>query len=123
MPCRVEWRLNGVLAILDQHVKLYEGTRIEGACKVTVDGSPLPLRHDLRNHSPTGAEWGYGGSGPAQLALALLADALGDDELAERHYQKFKFEVVARFEKERWLLTRAEIRCWIAIVLSQPEEP
>src|SRR5947208_16815166 len=28
-------------------------------------------------------EWGYGVSGPAQLSLALLADALGDEELAQ----------------------------------------
>jgi hypothetical protein len=34
----------------------------------------------LRN-SPTGFGWGYGGSGPAQLALALLADSLGDNDL------------------------------------------
>lgn len=26
----------------------------------------------VRNHSPTGFAWGYGGSGPAQLALAVL---------------------------------------------------
>jgi len=31
--------------------------------------SPAP-RSDLRNHSPNGFEWGYSGSGPAQLALA-----------------------------------------------------
>jgi hypothetical protein len=35
---------------------------------------PLPLRCDLVNHSPTGFSWGYAGSGPAQLALAILAD-------------------------------------------------
>jgi hypothetical protein len=56
---------------------------------------PLPLRLDLFNHSPTGFSWGYGGSGPAQLALALLADALGDDGLAVRLHQAFKFRVVA----------------------------
>jgi hypothetical protein len=30
----------------------------------------LELRLDLFNHSPIGFEWGYGGSGPAQLAPA-----------------------------------------------------
>lgn len=55
----------------------------------------LPPRLDLRNHSPTGFAWGYGGSGPAQLALALLADATGNDELALKHYQCFKAQVVA----------------------------
>lgn len=56
---------------------------------------PLDPRFDLRNHSPTGYSWGYGGSGPAQLALALVADVLGDDERALRLYQEFKFRFVS----------------------------
>ncbi len=39
---------------------------------------------------------GYRGSGPAQLALALVADVLGDDERALRAYQEFKFRFVSR---------------------------
>ncbi len=101
-------------------MRVYEGVRTEDGCRVTVDGRNLELRHDLRNHSPTGAEWGYGGSGPAQLALGLLADALGE-ELALRHYQLFKREIVAGFEQQGWILTQAEIRCWIAKVLSSQE--
>src|SRR5262249_10364987 len=50
----------------------------------------LPLRLEVRAHSPTGFAWGYGGSGPAQLALALLVDATGDAETALQHYQTFK---------------------------------
>jgi hypothetical protein len=34
------------------------------------------LRHYVK-HSPTGFSWGYGGSGPADLARCLLIDALG----------------------------------------------
>ena len=104
-------------------MKLYEGVRTDAGCVVTVDGRELPMRHELRNHSPDGAEWGYGGSGPAQLALALLADATGDDELAQSHYQRFKREVVAGFERDRFLITQAEIRCWIASVLSGLDQP
>lgn len=37
-----------------------------------------PLRH-IRQHSPTGFGWGYGGSGPADLARSMLIDALGAD--------------------------------------------
>jgi len=36
----------------------------------------LSPRHDLHRHSPTGYDWGYPGSGPAQLALGLLSDVL-----------------------------------------------
>ena len=99
-------------------MKLYEGVRTSEGCRVTVDDQPLPLRHDLKNHSPDGAEWGYSGSGPAQLALALLADACGDVAVAQNLYQRFKREVVACFECDRFLITQAEIRCWIASVLT-----
>lgn len=70
----------------------------------------LPPRLDLRNHSPTGFEWSYGGSGPAQLALALLVDALRDEEVALVLYQSFKWEVVASLPWRAWSLTESEVR-------------
>lgn len=51
----------------------YVGRRSDEGVEVTVDGKPLDPRFDLMRHSPDGFEYGYGGSGPAQLALALLA--------------------------------------------------
>ena len=48
----------------------------------------------VRNHSPDGFNWGYGGSGPAQLALAVLLE-LFDKETASKHYQTFKFKFIA----------------------------
>lgn len=68
----------------------------------------LDPRHDLRNHSPDGFQWGYGGSGPAQLALALVADATGDDALAQRVYQSFKFKTVAGWAAS-WRISAGEI--------------
>lgn len=65
----------------------------------------LDPRHDLRNHSPNGFQWGYGGSGPAQLALALLADALNDDARALRHYQTFKAARIASITGDTWEMT------------------
>lgn len=61
---------------------------------------PLPPRLDLRRHSPTGLSWGYQGSGCAQLALALISDALGgpdsaNDRRAVLVYQRFKEVAVA----------------------------
>lgn len=61
----------------------------------------LDPRHGLRNHSPDGFRWGYGGSGPAQLALAILADATGDDSIACAVYQDFKFAVIAKLDGDR----------------------
>lgn len=91
-------------------MKRYEGSRLHGDLSVTVDGEPLNPRLDLCNHSPSGFEWGYGGSGPAQLALALLADALGNDAAATHWYQDFKHTVVANLHQTGWILTDEEIR-------------
>jgi hypothetical protein len=74
------------------------------ACKA--DGSPLDPRLDLSNHSPTGYEWGYAGSGPAQLSLAILADHLGDDHEALHLHQRFKAALVASLRQNKpWCLT------------------
>jgi len=64
----------------------YVGTRTEkgvgavGEATVVVrsggKAKPLAPRLDLFNHSPAGFNWGYSGSGPAQLALAILAHHL-----------------------------------------------
>lgn len=56
----------------------------------------IPERQDLVNHSPTGFCWGYGGSGPAQAALAILAHYFGSDKKALRHYHDFKNRIVSR---------------------------
>ena len=68
--------------------KVYSGNRGRLATLVEVRqrgvARPLELCLDLFNHSPTGFEWGYRGSGPAQLALAILADHLGEDAAAVR---------------------------------------
>ena len=112
--------------------KTYIGTphrdSISGQTLVTVcDGQkcqPLPFRLDLFNHSPTGFSWGYTGSGPAQLALALLADALGDDDLAVRLHQDFKFKVVACWpEGERWWITADQIAAVVNVIEQENGQP
>ena len=75
--------------------------------------SELPLRLDLANHSPTGFEWGYLGSGPAQLALAMLAAYRKDDDWALRHYQLFKDDFVSKFPHTNFKVTREEIDDWV----------
>lgn len=69
------------------------------------------------NHSPTGFEWGYGGSGPAQLALAILLDHTGKRQLAVDHHQAFKRNKVSQFAKDGFSITGEEIDIWL---LKQP---
>lgn len=114
-----------------KHNAIYRGKRVEGNCHIFVfenpHGAPVakidPARSlKLRNHSPTGFEWGYGGSGPAQLALALLLDFTDNDTAALTSYQAFKADVVAAMprpdrsqhndEADSWELTGEEIWAW-----------
>jgi hypothetical protein len=106
-------------------VKTYRGHRDEHACAVVtvteaegavqwtgeLDPGPSLL---VRALSPTGFEWGYCGSGPAQLALAVLLDATGSADWAERHYQAFKWDVVAGWPQDAWQFTTAEVLAWLA---------
>ena len=80
----------------------------------------LDPRFDLRRHSPSGMELGYAGSGPAQTSLALLCDALGNDDLAQDLYQKFKFQVVANVPRDlpEWRISRQAVKDWAEQVLA-----
>lgn len=119
---------------LPQEVFMYVGIRPKvdnqvGGTRVVRVGSDgvkeLPWRLDLVNHSPTGFEWGYGGSGPAQLALALLADATGDDDYARAKHQRFKFNVVGRLPHDDWVIPLVDILGWVRqhpLGLALPQE-
>lgn len=106
---------------------LYAGFKDPSGHKVvTRDGRPLALgpSKKLWNHSPTGFEWGYAGSGPAQLALALLLDATGDKDLALSLHQKFKFAKVANFKREaNFIIMRSEILEWVKQQQQPPPPP
>lgn len=93
-------------------MKRYTATAF-GAEVLVEDGdkrSTLNPRFDLRNHSPTGFSWGYEGSGPAQLALALLCDVLRNDDVALGLYQEFKRRFVASLPQGRGFeITRDDV--------------
>jgi hypothetical protein len=110
-------------------MKIYVGERDEEdntlTVSIKVDGGrtyPLDPRYDVRNHSPTGFECGYSGSGPAQLALAICCDALGDVAQAERVYQQFKFKVIAGLPSMKdWELTETSVRNTIRELMTTQE--
>ena len=111
--------------IRGSETKIYRGIPlVAGQVNVYVRDSTsvicrdLKPRLDLVNHSPTGFGWGYAGSGPAQLSLALLADALDDDERALRIYQPFRSTYIANLPSDsEWELCAS----WIRVVAIDTE--
>ena len=103
-----------------------------GDCRVFVqsDSGIRPLRHVV-HHSPAGFEWGYGGSGPADLALSILADHFGEQpteqQLARGRcrcwplHQPFKWAFIAPAPREGFRLTSAEIAAWLVTHASRAE--
>lgn len=99
-------------------MKTYKGMRLRpemetaSDVKVTVkEGKEETLLRHHVYHSPTGFCWGYGGSGPSDLARSILWDYLGKEPSSEL-YQDFKWEFVAAW-KAKWQITSAEIGAWI----------
>ena len=89
-------------------MKIYEGSRTIDGIRVTVDGQPLEDRTDIMRFSSTGFEWTYAGDAPRQLALALLANHLEDDDIALQLSESFMNAVVTDFDND-WKLTGDEI--------------
>jgi hypothetical protein len=85
-------------------MKTYTGSRTIDGIRVLVDGRVLDERYDLRKFTNGGFEWTYEGAEPSQLALALLADRLGDDARALELCAPFMRNVVANLEND-WELT------------------
>jgi hypothetical protein len=71
------------------------------------------VEHINIRHSPTGMEWGYGGSGPADLALnILLACGLQQAEV-DTLYQDFKFGFVAPMPAAGGVIRRRDVMAWV----------
>ena len=107
----------------------YRGRRLPSGCVIERRDESIPGRGSwsklsplkslrLRNHSPDGFEWGYGGSGPAQAALALLLDQTRNRCVALKLYQDFKFRVVAGLPEE-WELTGDQVSEAIALIRAE----
>lgn len=101
----------------------YHGTKEEiGPCKVMVKETHwngVSINHTLEHverHSPDGFSWGYGGSGPADLALSILVDYCKrykfDDKIPDKYYQQFKNDFIAASSDEL-NITSAQIKEWL----------
>jgi uncharacterized protein DUF6166 len=71
------------------------------------------IPHRLVVHSPTGFEWGYAGSGPAELALNILARFTTPQDAYVLH-QEFKEEFISRMPKEGGVIKAAVVAQWLA---------
>jgi hypothetical protein len=89
-------------------MKVYAGDRTIDGIVVTVDGEPLDPRTDLAAFTVNGFEWTYEGAESKQLALAILADHLGDDKRALDLCEAFMREVVAYFDNT-WEMSSADV--------------
>jgi hypothetical protein len=95
---------------------LFMVEKIEGFGDVRFDRSSgvpftnVPCR--ITRHSPSGFEWGYGGSGPADFALNILSVYIGQ-EMAEELYQEFKFEIISNLSHYGGTLRREDVMLWV----------
>jgi hypothetical protein len=98
----------------------YRGIRdSRGETRVTVNdnGATSTLPH-IAHHSSTGMDWGYEGSGPADLARSLLAHHVGCGIVPGPDiYQTFKLLVVAKLPPQGWMLDDREIEAVLTSIL------
>ncbi len=64
------------------------------------------------SHSPTGYEWGYGGDGPADLALNILLELHGGEQFAQRYHQAFKWDVISLVPREGGTISFEMVWLW-----------
>ena len=64
------------------------------------------------HHSPVGWEWGYGGSGPADLALNILLHFVPEEQAWALH-QDFKWVFLAPMPIRGGILSREVVLAWV----------
>lgn len=86
-----------------------------GYLEVTVDGKALDPKPSQKvwNHSPDGFNCGYGGSGPAQLALAILLAAGIRPERAVTLHQAFKWSFIATLPRDESFTLDVDVLKWV----------
>ena len=83
-------------------------------CARTNSGPQVNIPHRYVVHSPNGFEWGYGGSGPADLALNILAAYIGR-KLSEKDglYQEFKWDFIAPMPHSGGVIKKEDVVMWL----------
>ena len=121
-------------------VARHADARIDGVtCWRAPDGtarSSIPQRHV--HYAPMGFDWGFGGSGPADLALNVLAlflplapdasgvalrDGSSVSEAAWALHQECKYDLIATLPRSGGHLPAETIRTWITTHPIFPADP
>ena len=94
--------------------EFYTGaTNERGERFVWSDDLLLDPCYHVRIHSKTGFNWGYDGSAPRQLSLAILCDLVGS-ELAQEHEGEFCRKIIARIDSPEWKLASDFVLGWLS---------
>lgn len=101
-------------------MKQYYGKRSGGKVEVTVNGSALNPRFDLQPQITADFEWGYDGTGPFRLALAILADFYGDDEKSVALHRQFTRIYLAQLQSDNWQLDEMAITSMLESTVEVP---
>lgn len=86
---------------------------------VIEDGTVTYELPHIEHHSPDGFEWGFSGSGPADLALAILAHVFNltsdtIDRIPPALYQQFKDDVIATLPRDaNWEFGHTDVMDWV----------
>jgi len=101
-------------------------------------GTKTSVPHLVTHHSPSGFEWGYEGSGPADVALncvEVILNRLGHNgpktrcfdgycwEMSFILHQEFKRQFVARLPKPGGMITFAVAEDWVKSKLAEEAAP
>ena len=97
-------------------VNVIVGAMVEGEPVVTIDKRLITPARSLAvvNHSPDGFAWGYGGSGPAQLALAIVLEFSESSDIAQRCHQEFKWQNIAPLAMDKDFRLQVDVAHWVA---------
>jgi len=83
---------------------------------VYIDGRQIDTANSrrLRDHAPDGGvSWNYLGSGPSQLALALLLHFGATDNEALNWYFEFKQEIIANLPPTDFTMEDTRVTEWL----------
>ncbi len=104
---------------------IIKGKRVDRECVVVIKSdhiaAPLDPHDDLVNHSSNGFEWGYSGSGPSQLAFAIMFEygkskfpkEIDAYKFAITYYMKFRDDYIASVQEPSFEISFDQIERWV----------